>query len=129
MKVPNYLAVVIIIGGILIYYHFQAKDFKSKILANKSITTGTVIKCEYINKQNYVVDYSFETKDNETIFGYVNGKEYGRLKSLIVGKFFPLVYDSLNPRTNAILILPNSFKRYEVDFPDSLRWIAYYFDR
>ncbi|TXI33823.1 MAG: hypothetical protein E6Q58_02235 [Niabella sp.] len=126
IKVPNFLVVIIILGGILVFYHFQAKDFKTKILANKAITVGKVINCQYRNKQNYVVEYTFETKNKEVQFGYVNGKEYGRLRSIIVGKTFPLVYDSINSKTNAILIFPNSFEKYGINFPDSLKWVLEY---
>ena len=126
--IQSVLAAILIMGGILVYYHFKANNFKQKILANKDLTEGRVIKCEYLNKHNYVVDYTFQTLNNETVYGYVNGGEYRSLRNVIIGKVFPIVYDSTYPKRNAILIFPNSFKRYEIKFPDSLNWVLSYLD-
>lgn len=126
IKVSNFWAVLLILGAVLVYYQYKAKKFKAQILANKAISVGKIISCQYSNRLNYVVDYSFQTKSNETEFGYVNGTVYRDLRNIIVGKTFPLVYDSLNPKTNAILIFPKSFRKYEVPFPDSLRWVLNY---
>jgi hypothetical protein len=47
-------------------------------------------------------------------------------KSFFLGKAFPVVYDPDHPNNNFILISPESFKKFNVSFPDSLQWVKKY---
>jgi hypothetical protein len=122
-KVPDFLAALIVFGGVLAYYHFRYENFMQKILENKAMTTATVIKCSYKNKHGYVVDYKFHDSNRNVYFGYISGDEYRVLRKSIIDKSFPLIYDSTNPKRNWILILPDEFELYGLDFPDSLNWV------
>lgn len=45
------------------------------------------------------------------------------------GKYFPIVYDSLNPKNSTLLLIPSDFAAYNLIFPDSLKWVLPYFEK
>jgi hypothetical protein len=42
-----------------------------------------------------------------------------------VGKIFPVIYDSTNPKNYEMLIFPRDFQEFGLPYPDSLNWVVY----
>ena len=90
------------------------------------MTTGTVIGVDLKGRPGNFIKYNFAYNGN-TIYSHGNAhKEYAPLKNFIINKQFPVIYSTVNPNYNMILILPEDFKDYNVPFPDSLNWVLQY---
>lgn len=117
--------VVFALGSIFIIGNLEHNAYKRKILTNPVLATGTISEVEYKGKSGYVVSYSFEV-DHRFISSYVNGARFGRLRNIIKGKSFPVIFNGNAPEYNRMLIHPKDFKEYNIVFPDSLLWINKY---
>lgn len=104
---------------------------RHKSPAPTGITRGT-ITC---NKQGQ------NSADNLFQYSYIiKGISYtgtlnvpaGVIKDSLVGKSFPVIYDTAikqgigTPVTANILITQADFKKYDMPFPDSLKWVLKY---
>lgn len=47
----------------------------------------------------------------------------GVLEDRLIGVTLPLLYDTNNPKINHILLFKSDFESYNLNFPDSLKWI------
>lgn len=120
--------VILIIVGLIIYLtgRMSGDRYKENILNNPSITTAIVTNVELKGRPGNFVQYNF--KFNGKII-YSNGnahKEFAPLKRFIVNRQFPVIFSSIDPNYNMILILPEDFKEYNMPFPDSLNWVLQY---
>lgn len=96
---------------------------KEHMKKHKGFTFGLVTYFAREQKGNGgSVHYQFVVKGIE----YEGGNAYPRLDPnkgyLLVGKRFPLVYDTTQPGNSYMLITPNHFEYYKLAFPDSLEW-------
>lgn len=68
---------------------------------------------------------------------YVNGKEYkghtqlkricaGDLQSHLIFKTFPVAIDRKDNTNSTALIEPETFRDFQIEFPDSLQWVLKY---
>lgn len=46
-----------------------------------------------------------------------------------INQYFPLIYDSLQPDKQQLLITPEDFKKFDIPFPDSLKWVIPYYNK
>jgi hypothetical protein len=74
-------------------------------------------------KKGYGVFYSFEY-GSHIYDDHVSSSNYSKFKFSIVGKKFPVILRSDSPSVNQILILPDDFKTYNIEIPDSLKWVG-----
>lgn len=44
-------------------------------------------------------------------------------KNKLLGKWFPVVYDTINPDNNRLIMTMSDFQNYQLKFPDSLNWV------
>lgn len=97
-------------------------DYK-EIEKNKEITFGIINDySKHYRSYAFSPNYSY----------IVNGVEYKGVSYHVFnlnywdaynGKSFPIVYSSINPQKSIMLITPHDFKRWEMEFPDSLNWV------
>lgn len=111
---------VIIFFLIFIAYIFLSEKYLEKegiVLNAKTTTWGVVVKGYDLNYEFY---YKGEKKTANNAVEKIRGlREFEN-------KNFPAIYD---PKYGAsqILIDPEMFKKYNVPFPDSLKWVLPYF--
>lgn len=121
------LAAVLILGGILVFANQSSKSKYKEIISHKAFALGEITSFEYKNKHSYVIDYIFTASNNEKIKGYISGPQYKRFKnSNLVGKQIPVIYSYREPDQNFMLLTPDDFKKYKINFPDSMSWILPY---
>lgn len=121
------LLVIVVIGSVYLIGRWEFNDFKKKISENPAFTTGIIKEVEYKGKRGFVVTYSFEV-DSRFYTSDVNGGRYRGVRNVIKGKTFPVIYNGKSPEINAMMIVPDDFEDYDVQFPDSLFWIRKYID-
>jgi hypothetical protein len=109
------------IGIILILFIASCKN--SEIKQNKGITIGQIIGSRKDYRSNsYMLNYSYSV-NNKKIFG-----ESGRTVSQanlnqFMSKYFPVAYSTINPEKSFLIVSPENFKNWGIQFPDSLYWV------
>lgn len=128
IKFPIVSFVIIIIISIFIYISGKESgdNYRSNILKNPSLTSGTVTGVDLKGRLGNFIEYHFSYGGNLYSSDGNAHKEYASLRNFIINKKFPVVFDSVNPNYNMILILPEDFKNYNIPFPDSLKWVLNY---
>ncbi|UTA68699.1 hypothetical protein [Emticicia sp. 21SJ11W-3] len=89
----------------------------------KKIAIGTITGTKLI--RGLYITYSYKI-DSEIYSGLTTayGISNSNIYKYLVGKKFPIVYDSLDYYQSHILILENEFKSLKLDYPDSLKWVC-----
>ncbi|MFN8258781.1 MAG: hypothetical protein U0W24_24040 [Bacteroidales bacterium] len=118
-KIPTLIVIILII---LICISFIKREIdKREIKNNMSITVAYILKA-YPGRSGQLIDYYY----------LANGtKHYGKYQlyiglrnaELLVNHRFLLVYSKKNANKRQILIHPNDYKNYNMDYPDSLNWV------
>lgn len=120
-----------ILGGIfgIILFGLILKDIRNQknIKNNIKITNAHIYKCTKDYKGNGIyLDYTFFIKDSliKSTDGFsriITDRTY-----IFEGKTFPVAYDSTNPKNNELLLTKDRFEKYNLIFPDSLKWVMSY---
>ncbi|SFQ31200.1 hypothetical protein [Parafilimonas terrae] len=117
--------VVLVFSIIYINGRNSEDDYREKVLNKPELTTGTVTNVEFKSRVGYEVQFYFSANNGE-IHSKTSFGDIVSLQHFIINKQFPIIFSSVNPNYNMILILPEDFKDYNVPFPDSLNWVLQY---
>jgi hypothetical protein len=98
--------------------------FSEYNLTNKSI----LLNAKTINwaigaNMSMNLKYEFYYKGNKIIDNNASGSYRGH--RIFENKYFPVMYDPILG-TSKLLIEPSDFKRFNLPFPDSLKWVLKY---
>lgn len=123
-RIGGYVAVVFLIGMISFIF------WKSyEVRHHFAFTTGKVVditKPGWKNSGDYsiVFEYSVNahTYNGNNNYNYCSGQSMSQLKSLFVGKHFPVVYAMKDPSGGFMLFTQNYADRYKYKLPDSIRF-------
>jgi hypothetical protein len=124
---------ILIFVGAFIYFMAYKED--KALAANKKITIGRVYETAtyYQNPNSVFVKYTYA----------LNGKEYkGQtslvsehkyddcqfLRTVLVGKTFPVIYDSLDYDNSKILLAKRDYERYGIKRVDTLNYFYHIVD-
>ncbi len=117
----------------LIIGHINNNKFKKKLMENPIIVSGKITGFDKTYKRADALNYDFEYNSKEyKKSGNSNGKasDYEALYKYIINKTFPVIINKINPQDySKILVVPEDFQEYELQFPDSLKWLLKYIDR
>lgn len=88
---------------------------------------GVKLNCEIISiVSNYKSAPTFKCKilkqSSEIIF---TSNSNVKKSEIFIGKYFPAIYFAEN-NIGQILITPENFKKFDMSFPDSLKWVLKY---
>jgi len=124
---------ILIIWGVidLVNNYIVAPKDKRKIKDNPVLVNGAVIKkIENINKVSdaYLFSYSFYVGNNLITNKHSIGLEFKsnsvyNATNYLMERSLPVVYEKGNPKNSRLLITPNDFSFFQIQFPDSLQWI------
>jgi hypothetical protein len=113
---------IAIMGAIFFVIHLSSQKENREIKEDLIITNGTVYDSRMAHKGGVNIFYYF----------FVDGKHIKQTKtlsisssfrSIFLNRTFPVVYSSKNPELNRMLVLKSDFKRFEIPFPDSLKFL------
>ena len=112
---------------IVIYYSYKIRD--SNIKKNEAFTTGLITNYRRSNKGGSTIDYEYTIGNKK----FKDSKGYGniidRYSNILIGKSFPVIYNSNKLNSNNILLTRDDFKQYNLTFPDSLSWVMHCFEK
>ncbi len=125
----NFKIGLILIGIILIIVAIQGYvmrgNQKKRLRKNSKVTQGAVVELFPTGRfgDGLHLKYAFTS----------NGKKYISDKyspfensSAFIGKYFIVVYDSLDPSLSDVLFTTVDYANYNFQFPDSLSWTKAY---
>jgi hypothetical protein len=113
------IVIVILFIGAVIWSNSIQDDLKK----NGILVPAKILRVNYGGKVSggfeCLINYNGEQKERPSISSLKSGR-YN-----FVGKTFPGMY---SPKTNTleILIAPVDFKKFDIPFPDSLKWVLEY---
>ena len=122
-KNPTNIVGVFLLLGIFLYSFFKSNndliELKKIGVLQKAIITGTTFS------KGLLLTYSFIFENRP----YTATKRESRLnsdevKSLFVNKTFPLIISQKNPQVRDLLIFKEDFEKYNLVYPDSLKWVC-----
>jgi len=104
---------------------------KKKLLGNYKITNALVNDCYSGGKGNLgttiLYKFNLEGKEETGTVAYANNVlNLSDAKAYILGKIFPVAYESQHPLNNLLLIREKDFKQFNLSMPDTLHWILKY---
>ena len=117
----------------LIIGHFNHNKFKKKLMENSIIVSGKITGFDKTYKRADALNYYFEYNgENYTTYSSSSGKpsDYDNIKLFVINRTFPVLINKNNPQEySKLLVVPEDFQEYGLQFPDSLKWILKYIKR
>ena len=122
ITLKNLIIIVSIAIFLVVFRHFVHKserNFVDNINKNKVFVYGCI-------------DHSYQPADGPVMMKYhfyFKGHLYEKEQSFpnVYDKFvknkFLVILDSTNPKKNHMLIFPYDFEKFNLKFPDSLKWV------
>jgi len=111
-------------GFLYVAFRFWQNE---KLYSNAKICNAYIYKVnDGIKSSKIVVKYYFYN-NNIRYYGGINSDLDLGVKNKIIHKYLPVLYDSLNPKSNVLLVDINRWKRLDIGFPDSLKWLLKYY--
>jgi len=121
------LAIPLIIG------YINHNKFKKKLTENSIIVPGKITGFDKTYKRADALNYIFEyNKIEYKKVGNSNGKatDYEAVQKHVLYRTFPVLINKNNPKKySKLLVVPEDFQEFGLEFPDSLKWILKYIDR
>jgi len=94
-----------------------------EIKENKGITTAQITSSNKDYREwAFFLYYTYKV-DGIVYKGHSSQKISGKNLDDFMNRYFPLVYSTKNPGKSILLITPNDFNRWGMQFPDSLIWV------
>jgi hypothetical protein len=123
--------VVFIIGAFIFAYNYSEKKAK-ELNANYAIGKGFITGMDMVHKgRGIFVKYVFKVKGDFVKDKKIIPIESNQLEILsknLIGKEYPVIYDTLDRSNNKILLFKEDFTKYGLDVSDSLHYIFYLLD-
>ena len=114
---------ILVCAGMLIYQYFGNADLRAVLMKRRKLSTARI---DHISQQGgkykQSVCYTFQVEQQT----YQDCRQYhlsGALEEKLVGVYVPVLYDSVNPSLNQILLYKGDYQTYKLGYPDSLHWI------
>ncbi|WP_341840863.1 hypothetical protein [Chitinophaga caseinilytica] len=113
------LLVLLVVIGIQALIKTRDREVvRNQSIIGEAIITDVSIASSYRRALTYQYVFDGRQYKGEKL---VNSS--GGFLSSIVGKSFPLVINGDNPEKSELLIFRKDFSDFDLDFPDSLKWV------
>lgn len=119
-KIVKHIIISIAGLGFLISL-FIWKSGQQNLNQRQKISIGTIESISPSPKIGNYCNYYFDVLEKR-YSGSVKLFSKEEVCDQLLGKKFPVIYDSLDVQNNHILILKEHFRKYEMVYPDSLVW-------
>lgn len=112
---------ILVVLSFLIINKVRINNIKDTMV----ITSGTIFNSKLGSRGWIELHYEFFLHDQR----FQSLEKIGipnKYYKIFLNKKFPVVHSSENPKINEMLIFPEDFKKYNIEFPDSLNWVLPY---
>lgn len=122
-KLQSNLIVLLFLITIVIVAYLRGQRQKETIQKNIQQVSGTITETSMAHRGaglDVTYQFSFENKiiENQHVLSVNSG-----IQNFFLGKTFPVVFSKDHPEANEMLILPKDFARFNLPYPDSLKWV------
>lgn len=117
------IGALIIVGLLIGVFLLFRNDADSNLKKYGQVINGKTLNWA-VGSKSFDLKYEFKYAGNVIVSS--NAIEKIRGLSIFEGKYFPVIYEN-GYGLSQILIDPDEFKKYNVPFPDSLKWVIPYF--
>lgn len=97
-------------------------NYNKELKKNGIILNAQIIDIVHIYRGSPNFKYNFFY--NNKIYIQEGGSGI-RKKNLFIGKYFPVIF-SPKSKNSELLISPEDFEKFDIPFPDSLKWVLKY---
>jgi len=121
--------IIIILGCSIFFlsivaFYIAGKIRTADIENNKGFTTGQITNCKRVGGRSsgWSLEYSYIV-DGVLYENFNSGRNIRKNNcEFFMGKYFPVIYSTKNPKRSGILMDPYAFEAWGLTFPDSLSW-------
>jgi len=116
---------------LVIISYFGIDFFKKRSLQkNYKLANAFVYKVNHgsLKGGNIAISYHLFI-GNKTYDGGIDSDLSYDIREKILNTFFPVIYDSMNPDNNVLLIDIKRWRELDLNFPDSLKWVLKYYPK
>jgi hypothetical protein len=114
---------ILFIGGILIFIisNFFVNKFDFKKNGKHSI--AEIYDFHVLAKSGHSICFKFSINNQQFKSCHTETFSNSKLRLMLLGKKFPVIYNPEKPEECDILITEYDFKEYDLVYPDSLYWV------
>jgi len=122
-KILGTIGLVLLVGGVAVMFYKQ-----HQFMENYRFTIGRVTEINgpgWKSSGDYSVMFEYwvnkKVYRNNENYNYCGALGMSKIKSLLVGRQFPVAYSVNDPNTSTMLITLKNAERFKYQLPDSLR--------
>ncbi|MGZ4083093.1 MAG: hypothetical protein ACXVPB_01565 [Bacteroidia bacterium] len=119
-KYRTVVIIVIVVGFIISYFFWNTSN--NELIKRHKLTWCTVYGTDMTNKAGVYLNYYYKVA-SDSLTGYDKVFLNMDKGSALIGRKFPLAYDSCNAAKSKILISKEDFEEFGLVFPDSLKYL------
>lgn len=125
IKIIYFSIVFSLLGLYLLYDYLHRKS----LYKNGRIVSAYVYEVNHgsVKGGKIAIGYYFYTDDSVKFYGGIDADLSYSIRSRLLHSFFPVLYDSINPNNNVLLVDDRRWEKLEMQFPDSLQWVKRYY--
>jgi hypothetical protein len=118
-RIPSIIGIIFIL--FIIFNIIKNRFDDNEIRENMKLTTAVITgvrpgRSGELLEFNYSVNGIKYEGLYQLYIGYKNA-------SLLINSYLPVVYSGKNPKKRELLVHPNRFKKYNINYPDSIWWV------
>ena len=76
------------------------------------------------SSQTCFLVYTYQLGGDELIDSMPASTDYLEYSSSLIGRYFPVLFNSKNKGAHGLVFLPKQFRYLNVPYPDSLKWVT-----
>jgi hypothetical protein len=125
MKQKHITRIILVIFAVIIICSYIKFKKDQNNLKSSGMMTIAKVTGDKLTKNTYLIKYSFWHKNR--IYNDMksdNQLDLDDVDRLLVNKTFPLILFPSDPNNNDLLLFKEDFERYNLAYPDSLKWIC-----
>lgn len=114
---------------VFIFIYLLNKYLKNEALyQHQKVSNAYIYKVNIgnVKSNNIVIKYYFFSDEKKYFGGIESGLNY-KIEERLLNSYFPVIYDSLNPQNNVLLVDIERWNRLKLPLPDSLIWLKKYY--
>jgi hypothetical protein len=123
-KIGGPIIAVFLVAGIV--YAFYKSDQLHQHYAFTGGTVTAITPPGYRGYGDYSVLYTYvvngRTYHDSKNYKSCSGQTRGQIKALLIGKHFPVVYDTIDAATGILLLIQDDADKFRYTLPDSVQF-------
>jgi len=117
ISVITFCLMIVVLG--IFYIFYPRFDFKN----NGKYSIAEIYDFHVLAKSNHSICFKYSVNNQQFKSCQFETFSNSTLRWMLLGKKFPIIYNPEKPENCNILITEHDFKRFGLEYPDSLSWV------